>query len=305
MSLADARALLSGKGARMDPERGATLAEEAARAGDAEAAMLASTVAGAGFGRPQSWDSAFDWLVRAAALGHPEARAQLLLLARMKEGEPRVLRAAIDIAAWTQARPSRIVTNRPRIGVSQRFLEPELCDWIIRRGAPLQAPARVYNPATGQPMQHDVRSNTLAMLTILELDLPILLVRQRIANTIGLPVLNLERASVFHYLPGQRFSPHHDYLDPRTPQFARELATLGQRVATFLIYLNGAFEGGETHFLLARAKFKGNTGDAVFFWNVGSDGAPDPLTQHEGAPPSSGEKWLFSQFIRDRAQLPG
>ena len=49
----------------------------------------------------------------------------------------------------------------------------------------------------------------------------------------------------------------------------------------------------------------GWTRDALFFYNVDENGAPDPLTEHAGVPPTRGEKWLLSQFIRDRAQLPG
>jgi len=304
MSLAEARALLSGKGVRMDPERGAALAAAAARAGDAEAAALAAVTAGAGFGRAQDWQAALDLTVQAAELGHVEARAQLALLSHI-EGEPKAQRAAIDLDSWTAARPGKLVIGAPRVGVSPGFLTPDLCNWMIRRGAPLQAPARVYNPATGQAMQHDTRSNTLATFTILELDLVMLLIRQRIANSMGVPILNLERFSVFRYLPGQRFTRHVDYLDPALPQFAQEVATAGQRVATFLVYLNEGFEEGETRFLLLGRKLRGGLGDAVFFHNIDQAGAPDRMTLHEGAPPVGGEKWLLSQFIRNRPQKPG
>ena len=33
-------------------------------------------------------------------------------------------------------------------------------------------------------------------------------------------------------------------------------------------------------------------------------GCPDPLTVHAGRPPASGEKWIFSQWIRDRVPGP-
>jgi hypothetical protein len=32
--------------------------------------------------------------------------------------------------------------------------------------------------------------------------------------------------------------------------------------------------------------------------------APDPLTLHAGLPPTRGEKWIFSQWIRDRSPGP-
>ena len=46
--------------------------------------------------------------------------------------------------------------------------------------------------------------------------------------------------------------------------------------------------------------FRGRTGDGLFFANVLSNGQPDLLTLHTGRPPTSGEKWILSQWIRDR-----
>ena len=74
-------------------------------------------------------------------------------------------------------------------------------------------------------------------------------------------------------------------------------------MATLLIYLNDGFEGGETHFPLTGLRFKGRKGDALLFHNVLPGGAPDPITLHAGLAPARGEKWLFSQWIRDK-RLP-
>ena len=46
--------------------------------------------------------------------------------------------------------------------------------------------------------------------------------------------------------------------------------------------------------------FKGRTGDALMFGNVSENGAPDPMSLHAGLPPRSGEKWLLSQWVRNR-----
>ena len=71
-------------------------------------------------------------------------------------------------------------------------------------------------------------------------------------------------------------------------------------MGTFLLFLNEEFEGGETTFPAAGLSFRGRTGDALFFANVTRDGRPDPLTLHAGRPPTSGEKWILSQWIRER-----
>jgi hypothetical protein len=40
------------------------------------------------------------------------------------------------------------------------------------------------------------------------------------------------------------------------------------------------------------------------FTNVLPDGSPDRRMSHAGLPPTAGEKWLFSQWVRDR-NAPG
>jgi prolyl 4-hydroxylase len=46
--------------------------------------------------------------------------------------------------------------------------------------------------------------------------------------------------------------------------------------------------------------FKGAAGDALMFGNVSETGEPELLSMHEGRPPTSGEKWLLSQWVRNR-----
>ena len=277
--------------------------EQAAR-GHAGAARLAATIAAVGYGRQRDWGAALDWLVVAAEAGDEAARAQLLLLADAERGDWRALARGVDLAAWRAPRPSKLVVERPRIGVAEGFLNPRLCAWLIERAAPLQGASLVYDPMTGKGAQNEARTNTVATFSLLELDLPLVLLRERIAGTVGAPVEHLERSSVFRYGAGQTFAAHFDFLMP-SPQLNDEIRRWGQRPITFLIYLNDAFEAGETHFVALDRKLRGGAGDALFFYNVDENGAPDPLTEHAGVPPTRGEKWLLSQFIRDRAQLPG
>ncbi|MBC7768535.1 MAG: 2OG-Fe(II) oxygenase [Phycisphaerales bacterium] len=287
------------KDAQINEEYVAEEVEALAREGHAEATALAANIAGAGYGRAQSWEDAIVWLVRAAGDGHEGARRQLELLGVGFERG-----GGIDLHDWIDGRPQHSVLESPCIGVVENFLDAPLCAWLIARAAPLQAPSLVYDPHSGRAAQDDVRSNTTATFALLDLDLPLLLIRERIANTMSVPVAHLERTSVFRYEPGQTFGPHFDFLTP-SPQLNAEIAELGQRPFTFLVYLNDAFEAGETHFLKLDRKLKPAAGGALYFRNVSESGAPDLMTEHEGAPPTAGEKWLLSQFIRDKPQLPG
>jgi prolyl 4-hydroxylase len=295
---------LTGNGQPFDPPAGARLLEELARGGDAEAAERLAIVSGAGFGRPGDWEASLHWLAVAAEAGHGRAQRQLRLLIEGNGVDNwKSASREVDIDAWIRARPLRSVVGSPAIEVSASFLDADSCAWIMERAAPLQAAAPVYNPASAKAMQHDARTNSAALFTIANLDVPMLLIRARIANSMGISVLNLERFNVLRYLPGQRFASHVDFLDPAI--FEREIAERGQRVATFLVYLNQDYEEGETSFPRIQKGFKGRVGDALVFHNVDAQGQPDRLTLHEGKSPTNGEKWVLSQFIRDKHQLQG
>jgi hypothetical protein len=94
------------------------------------------------------------------------------------------------------------------------------------------------------------------------------MVKARIAATIGVPTGFLEPPQVLHYEVGEQFAPHSDYLDPDRARTGCRLRRRGQRIVTFLIYLNSDFEGGETDFPLLALGHKGGTGDALYFGNV-------------------------------------
>ena len=51
----------------------------------------------------------------------------------------------------------------------------------------------------------------------------------------------------------------------------------------------------------SKLKARARKGGAVYFANVDPEGRADPMTLHAGLPPTRGEKWLFSQWIHDRA----
>jgi prolyl 4-hydroxylase len=276
----------------MSPEEIARLRRQA-EAGEADAVAFTAVLAGMGIGEPQSWTQAQARLVRAAELGSAAARGQLAALAE-----------AGDLAAWTAPQPERERLLRdPRITAVRGFLTPAICAWLIGRAHGRASPALVYDPASGGPRRESARSNSAFEFQFADLDLVAVAARARIAAVVGVPPGALEPMQVLHYAPGQTFERHHDFLDVAVPGYAAEVARSGQRIATFLTYLNADYDGGETDFPLLGLSFKGAPGDALMFANVDPAGAPDRRTLHAGLPPSAGEKWLLSQWIRDRARV--
>ena len=266
----------------------------ATRAGNGEAAHIVAVYLAEGVGFAQSWPSALGLLQRSADLGFQPAQRELAFLAGLSPGK------VIDIAPLLISPPARAVSADPRIFAIDGFASPAICDWLAALGLPLLKPATTYDPASGVQRTEAGRTNSDCHLILPHSDLVLAAMRQRIANAVSLPLRYFEVTTMLHYRPGQEFAHHHDFLDDALPGYAQEIAAGGQRVLTFLLYLNDGFEGGETDFPLAGVRYKGAKGDAVFFWNVTPDGALDRLTLHAGLPTSSGEKNLLSQWVRTR-----
>jgi hypothetical protein len=279
----------------------------------AETVHLMALHAGEGVGVPQDWGTALDLLVRSAELGWPLAQASLaglagqwpLARALMKGGasapsDCRLLRHAIDLPAWFAVPKYGIVSASPRIAVIEDFASPDICDWLIERARTRLGPAKVFDLVSGAPAHEAVRDNSECHFGIDDGDLILQFLRSRIAAVTELFVPGLEATAVLHYTPGQRFLPHYDFLDETHPGHAREMAEGGQRVLTFLLSLNDDYEGGETQFPILGKRYRGRKGNALFFWNVEPDGSADKRTLHAGLPPTSGEKWMLSQWIRGR-----
>lgn len=304
---------LSGDPDCFDHDEGAGLLNRAAALGDAEAHHGVAVLAAAGVCQPQNWELAISHLLTSAELGWQHAREQCRLLQFPKNAAAaRSARSdiedgaqypldTIDIAAWLKPPVKRVICDAPRVRTIEHFLPQSMCDWIIQRARHRLRPARVYDATTGGSSVVNTRTNTEVDFNIVETDLILLLVQARIAAATGLPTIVMELTKVLHYAPGQAFFPHYDFIDPHDTAFTAERQLRGQRLVTFLLYLNEGYEGGETDFPTAGIRYKGRTGDALYFANVDVNGDPDRRTLHAGLAPATGEKWLLSQWIRDRA----
>lgn len=275
------------------------IAGDAAARGDAEAMHLCGLIAAQDENLPRRFDIALDHVRDAAERGLPLARAELRLLARDPDSEDwSALRNRIDANDYSSAPPCQDISKAPHISALENCAPPEICDWLIAQAAPRLGRAQVYDPGTGLGRHEGARSNSAAQFNLVQSDIVLMMLRARIAASAGLAFRNLEPAQVLHYTVGQEFKSHYDFLDLSVPGYARSAAMHGQRVATFLIYLNDDYDGGETEFPEIGIRHKGRKGDGLLFWSVGEDGKPDPLTLHAGTPPLRGEKWVLSQWLR-------
>lgn len=265
-----------------------TLLRAACDEGDAEALRFHAALAVRGVGRDQSFDDAVGFVERAAALGDAKAQGQL-----------RALGGKIDRAVWQAPVALKQHHPAPRIYTIENFLPASACAWFIEYALQRMEPSTVRDGATGEDIVSPGRSATLAGSSALEADVVVQLAKLRIAEAIETHVSHQEPTTFLRYEPGQEYLAHYDLIRPQEEAAAaEELRTLGQRVATVLVYLNEGYEGGETYFPHLDWGFKGKAGDVLIFWNMSADGERERLSLHAGLSVTAGEKWLLSQWVR-------
>lgn len=295
-------ALLKDKQAERDAVEGFSRIAEAARDGDGQAHALMAVFAAGGVNRAQSWDEALDHLRMSAEAGWAPARRELRFLGGGEGDDWRALRRQVDVEAWLSAPRPGIAVHSPRIGIVEGFLSPAACAWFIGRATGALQPAGVYREDVQGQRLAEERTNSEFPFDLFHADVTTCLLQARIEAAVGASAEHFETLTLMHYAPGEEFTPHHDFLQTDQPGMAENIRLQGQRVATFLVYLNDDYEGGETEFPRVNFSFKGKRGDALIFSNVDAAGAPDPNSLHAGRPPTRGEKWLLSQWIRNRPQ---
>jgi len=290
--------LIVGAGAPFAPADGAQMLGLAAANGDPIAARYQAILHATGTALAQDWGKALWSLRRASEAGDAEAASELNLMADISG-------AGADQAiaeTWLRAPAVDLLCESPRIGVVRNFAPRPLCDWLVAAAKDRLQPAGTTDPKTGQFTADPARTNRYAQVRLFDYPLPLVFLREQMASIVGQPTTNFEVMNLLSYQPGEEYRPHHDYMDPAAKGFQQELAERGQRVATFLVYLNDDFEGGETSFPDVDVQFRGAAGDALFFISASPEGAIDSRTRHAGLPPTTGTKWLLSQWVRNRPQ---
>jgi predicted 2-oxoglutarate/Fe(II)-dependent dioxygenase YbiX len=282
--------LTAGRDAPFAPQEGVALLTRGMELGDPEATAILATLTGAGAWTEQSWPRALDLLLLAAERGSADARAQLGMLSdRPGTGDWKMLRDGVVLERWIVPPVPRQISEAPRVWTVQNFATAEICDWIIAKARGRTRRAMVGDAQSVRIDQK--RTNSSFGMDIVESGLVALLLRFRIMGITSVSVTHMEPPNILHYAEGEEFAAHYDWIAGAGPE--------GNRLATFLLYLNDDYDGGELAFLKTGLRHKGARGDGVFFANL-LDGKPDPLTLHAGLPVIRGEKWLLSQWIRGR-----
>ena len=309
--------LIVGKNAPFLPAEGTRFLIEAFDKGGAEAGSRLAVLAAAGVYLQPGLAQAFTFLVTSALRGWAPAREQLRALTpdrelanaanhgAMPEDYWQRLAGTIDTGFWNAAPDGVVLNASPLIRSFEDFVPKTVCRWIIDRSTGRLSRALVYDPIEKEDRENVTRTNSWAQFDLMGSELVHLLVQLRMQAACGVPLHNMEANAILHYAVGEESSNHFDFVDPRTPNYQQEVAQNGQRILTFLVYLNDDYDSGETEFPELGISHKGRAGEGLYFVNTLDNDEPDLRTVHAGRPPRRGEKWVVSQFVRSRRVLGG
>lgn len=191
---------------------------------------------------------------------------------------------------------SETISHNPRVKVFHDFLSADECEALIREGEGGLSPSMVIGK-DGKSESSAARSSSGTFLTTHSELLRV--IERRIARVTMLPVENQEALYLLRYEKGQQYQLHPDYMSTETWPAADLVNRMGgQRVATFLMYLNDVEEGGGTRFAKGGIQVKAKRGQALFWYNLYANASVDPNSWHEGLPVEKGIKFVATCWIR-------
>jgi prolyl 4-hydroxylase len=277
---ARAVAHLTGEGAPRDLAAARDLFGRAGEAGRKDAAVIHANFVASGIGAAPDWTGGLR-LLRRLAPANPRSRRELDLIKAM----------ALTPGGDPLKRPEgEVICSAPHITLFRGLFTAGECRYLVQAAAPMLEPSVVVDRATGRQVRDPVRTSDGAGFTWPLENPAVHALNRRIAAASFTAPEQGEPLQVLRYRPGDQYRTHFDAI----PGFAN------QRVMTMLVWLNEAYEGGETHFPVPGLSLRYGAGDAILFRNVGDDGAKDPASAHAGLPVTSGEKLIASRWIRAR-----
>ena len=295
------------------------LRNDAESEGDAQALFASALSKGASFAAPALMrlhalrDERFvvpDQMLKALERAHYLPIGEIEIQAKSKSrppSRPGALPNWSDLGSRLSASPETWIAQPGQMLAQDvtaqswsQSVHPCVCDFVAAYAAPMLAPAEIQDAVTGAPILHPVRKALHARIASYRQTLTIHAIERIMTACAGLPWRHGERLTVLFYKVGDRYAPHADYFAEGTEEDTYHMEQSGQRVATTLLSLHAAKQGGATHFPRLGTSWNGTSGDLMTFRNLREDGAPNPVSLHEGQVVKEGWKTLASLWIRER-----
>jgi prolyl 4-hydroxylase len=304
--------MIVGDRAPNSPKEGVGFIVQAAEAGGPEALAVLSVLFALGVYVRQDWRQALNSLRLSAEKGWSDSRDQLQIIASDRELAAQdtyesdywlKLAASVDFNYWSSSPEANTLSEAPLVRTLPGLIGSEVCKYLVEKARHRLTRAQVYDSVKRTVTESHTRTNSAAIFNMVETDILNLLVQMRMSAATREEFRKFEAATVLHYAEGEQISEHFDFIDPNTPNYLQVIKEQGQRIITFIIYLNDNYCNGETEFPILGVSHKGTRGEGIYFVNAKDDGSPDRRTLHAGRPPVDGEKWIVTQFIRSTYAL--
>ena len=191
------------------------------------------------------------------------------------------------------------INEEPLVYLFDDFLSPEECEHLIELSSPHMHRAVVSGGEEG--IESDGRTGGAHWIAH---DLTPMSgqISNKIADLVGLPLVNAESIQVINYGAGEEYKPHYDAWVAGTDTGERCLARGGQRLVTCLAYLSEVSAGGGTFFPRLDMEVMPLLGRMVLFHNCFENSTErHPNSLHGGMPPEAGTKWACNFWFRENA----
>ncbi len=269
--------------ANQDPKQARTLFEQAAARGHGNSNIIVTNLLASGVAGKLDWDQSLERL-RTEARQLPIRQHAMDLIKAMD----------LDAAGNPKSVPEgKRLSDDPAVTHFPQLLSEPECRYLMESTGNRFEPSMVYD-SNRQLVRDEVRTSDGSTIHWLIESPAIVAINRRIAAISGSKYEDGEALALLRYSPGQEYRPHFDFVQ----------GVENRRLMTALIYLNDDYEGGETAFVRTGLTVKGKTGDVILFRNDGSDGGPNPLSEHAGLPITKGVKYLATRWIREARWIP-
>lgn len=181
------------------------------------------------------------------------------------------------------------------------FMPAIFCEYIQIKWGGKTSPSQVIDPVTGEKRLDPIRRSSSYAIDPFEEDFLLTLIKSAMAHSAGSSYTHGEYLALLQYKPKEEYRYHCDFLVTTNNEPLPTVERSGQRRSTVLVYLNDNFTGGETDFPKWRTCIAPSCGSAVIFNNLDDNGKPNFDSVHCGKPVVSGEKWLLSLWLREKA----
>lgn len=290
--------VISGVGAPCSPLNGTVLLQNAARLGNAEASRLLSGLYAQGVIEEENLGSAYKQLGISTSAGDEKALQYQEILRKNSCG------SYAEAKKWIEHdSEAKVIKDEIGAVIYEKILDSSFCEFLIKENSGRLQPAEVFDSSTAILKRDLMRDNLHAQFDALNINLPLQIIRKRVAKLVNVSSHQLESPEILCYRVGERYKPHYDFFHPKIAGLNTHIQKYGQRVKTCLIYLNNNYRGGETFFPKYNISVRANVGDMLVFDNVSKTGEVNLNSLHEGLPPTTGEKWLLAQWVRDKEQF--